>query len=63
MGDHAVGQLWELLPFYQRKWRAQECTLIVIKQIGSTDVWNCLCVETSRVLAVPLSSTIYQRVI
>lgn len=59
---HSAGELWELIPFFQGKWDAEEVTFLTIRQIGATVVWECLCLESSRLATLVLSSTIYQRV-
>lgn len=59
---HRPGELWELIPFFQRKWNAKEVTYLTISQIGDTNVWECLCLESSGLAMLVLSSPIYQRV-
>ncbi len=56
------GELWELIPFFQGKWNAEEVTFLTIRQVGATNVWECLCLESSGLATLVLSSTIYQRV-
>ena len=59
-----VGQLWELT----KEWvgllgGAPTETYILLRRIGDTDVWDALCIETSTLVSVTLSSLLYERVV
>jgi len=56
------GELWELIPHYSALWKSEEQTYILIKQIKNTNVWISLCIETSSMFTITVTSSIYQRV-
>jgi hypothetical protein len=59
---HNPGELWELIPFFQGKWNAEEVTFLTIRPVGGSNVWECLCLESCGLATLVLSSTVYQRV-
>jgi len=61
--ENSSGELWQLVSFYQVHWAPVEKSFILISQVGSTCTWRALCVETSRVCNLALSSVIYERVV
>jgi hypothetical protein len=57
------GDLWELVPWFQIAWEAEEVTYLLIKRVGRTSTWQALCIETARPFFLEINSSIYQRVV
>ena len=59
-----VGQLWELT----KEWvgllgGSPSETYLLVRRVADTDVWDALCIETSTLCSVTLSSLLYERVV
>ncbi len=59
-----VGQLWELNEHWSRVMDKNEAqTYLLLRQIGDTNVWDALCIETSQPEVLTLSSLLYELVV
>ena len=62
--DAEVGQLWSLNEIWAVVMgRHEPQTYLLIRQVGDTDVWDTLCIESGVAEVVTLSSLLYEHVV